>query len=170
MTLKCIWRWDSSSGDLAIMKYSFITIAQQVVTFRVPAMGQKDLFKNYSFLIGLCAKKSLKKQLHKKYKYVFTNPSTQAACDKRSTFKQHLTSLKLEFSFSNNSYHSKIKESSLLYYLPIAGFIPFPRALTLCEMQTAWSRSWTQINKFIFNEDIPYTTHVSCIDMNLQWM
>ena len=37
----------------------------------VPPMAQINLFKNYLFLTGLCAKKkkSLKKQLHKKCKY-----------------------------------------------------------------------------------------------------
>ena len=28
------------------------------------------------------------------------------------------------------------KDSSLPYYLPIVGFIPFPRVLMLCEIQT----------------------------------
>ena len=45
------------------------------------------------------------------------------------------------------NYHSNYftNETSLPYYLPIAGgriigFIPFPRVLALCEMQTVWSR------------------------------
>ena len=41
--------------------------------------------------------------------------------------------------------HTKVKERSLPYYLPIAGgriveFIPFPRGLVLWEMQVASSR------------------------------
>ena len=37
--------------------------------------------------------------------------------------------------------HTKVKEASLPYYLPMVGggivrFTPFPRLLTLCEMQT----------------------------------
>ena len=48
----------------------------------------------------------------------------------------------LVFFFSNASCLSNVKENSLPYYLSkawwrIVGFIPFPRALTLCEMQTA---------------------------------
>ena len=42
--------------------------------------------------------------------------------------------LNLEFSFSLSGSHSKVKEPSLFYYLPIAegkidGLMPFPRAL-----------------------------------------
>ena len=56
-----------------------------------------------------------------------------------------LTGLNSEFSFSLAGCHTKSKEPSLLYYLPITGgrmvgFIPFPRVLVLCEMQTALSR------------------------------
>ena len=54
-------------------------------------------------------------------------------------FKQSLTGLNFEFSFSEVSYHSKVKEYSLPYYLPIAGrrrvgFILLPRIFTRCEM------------------------------------
>ena len=46
------------------------------------------------------------------------------------------------------------EEPSLSYYLPIAGgriigFIPFPRVLVLCEMQSVSSRIWTRIAVFI---------------------
>ena len=46
-----------------------------------------------------------------------------------------------EFSFSSTSCLTKAEETSLSYYLPIAGgriigFIPFPRLLVLCEMQS----------------------------------
>ena len=52
-------------------------------------------------------------------------------------FKQSLTGLNSEFSFS------KAEEPSLPYYLPIAGgriieFIPFPRVLVLCEMKSVF--------------------------------
>ena len=64
---------------------------------------------------------------------LFTNPSARAGYDTRSIFKQSLTCLNSEFSFT------KAEEPSLSYYLPIAGgrrigFLPFPRVLVLCEM------------------------------------
>ena len=57
-------------------------------------------------------------------------------------FMQSLTGLNLDFFFSWTGSHTKVKEPSLLDYLPIAGeriigFIPFPRVLALWEMQTA---------------------------------
>ena len=54
------------------------------------------------------------------------------------------------------------EEPSLSYYLPIAGgriigFIPFPRVLVLCEMQSESSRIWTRIAVFISYGDNDYT-------------
>ena len=54
------------------------------------------------------------------------------------------------------------EEPSLSYYLPIAGgriigFIPFPRVLVLCEMQSVSSRIWTRITVFISYGDNDYT-------------
>ena len=56
-------------------------------------------------------------------------------------FKRGLTGFNSEFSFSLTSCLTKAEEPSLSYYLPIAGrriigFIPFPRVLGLCEMQS----------------------------------
>ena len=56
-------------------------------------------------------------------------------------FKRSLTGLNSEFSFCQTSCLTKAEEPSLSYYLPIAGgriigFIPFQRALVLCEMQS----------------------------------
>ena len=53
--------------------------------------------------------------------------------------------LNSEFSFSETSVLIKAEEPSLPYYLPIAGggitgFIPFPRVLVLCEMQSVSSK------------------------------
>ena len=58
------------------------------------------------------------------------------------------------------------EEPSLSYYLPIAGgrligFIPFPRVLVLCEMQSVSSRIWTRIAVFISYSDNDYTTGTS---------
>ena len=54
------------------------------------------------------------------------------------------------------------EEPSLPYYLPIVGgriigFIPFPRVLVLCEMQSVLSRIWTRIAVFISYGDNDYT-------------
>ena len=78
------------------------------------------------------------------------NPSARAGYDTRSIFKRSLTGLNSEFSFSYTSCLTKAKEPNPSYYLPIAGgriigFIPFPRVLVLCEMQSVSSRIWTRI-------------------------
>ena len=62
------------------------------------------------------------------------------------------------------------EEPSLSYYLPIAGgriigFIPFPRVLVLCEMQSVSSRIWTRIAVFISYGDNDYTTGTSVLVM-----
>ena len=77
--------------------------------------------------------------------YIFTNPSARAGYDTRSIFKRSLTGFDSEFSFFLTSCLTKAEEPSLPYYLPIAGgriigFIPFPRVLVLCEMQSVSSR------------------------------
>ena len=92
--------------------------------------------------------------------YVFTNSSAQAGYDTRSIFKRSLTVWNLEFSFT------KAEEPSLSYYLPIdggriIGFIPFPRVLVLCEMQSVSSRIWTRVAVSISYDDNHYTTGTS---------
>ena len=57
----------------------------------------------------------------------------------------------------------KAEEHSLPYYLPIAGgriigFIPFPRVLVLCEIQSVSSRIWTRVAVSISYDDNHYTT------------
>ena len=61
---------------------------------------------------------------------------------------------------------TKAEEPSLPYYLPIArgriiGFIPFPRVLVLCEIQSVSSRIWTRVTVSIFYDDNHYTTGTS---------
>ena len=68
-----------------------------------------------------------------------------------------------EFSFFYSSYHTKVKELSLAYYLFIAwgrivGYIPFWRVLALCKIQTASFRIWTQVAMFISDDDNHYIT------------
>ena len=96
---------------------------------------------------------------------LFTKPSARAGYDTRSIFKRSLTGLKSEFSFSQASCLTKAEEHSLSYYLPIAGgriigFIPFPRVLVLCEMQSLWSRIWTRVAVSISYDDNHYTTGI----------
>ena len=105
---------------------------------------------------------------HQLYIYIFTNPSVRPGHDTRSIFKRSLTGLNSEFSFSWTSCLSKVEEPSLSYYLPIAGgriiaFIPFPKILVLCEMQTASSRIWTRVAVSISYDDNHYTTDTSII-------
>ena len=97
---------------------------------------------------------------------IFANPSAWAGYDTRSFFKQSLTGLNSEFSFFKTSCLTKAKEPSMSYYLPIAGgriigFIPFPRVLVLCEMQSVSSRIWTHVAVFISYDDNHYTTGTS---------
>ena len=71
-----------------------------------------------------------------------------------------------EVSFSLTSCHPKAEEPSLPYYLPIAGgriigFIPFPRVLVLCEMQSFLPRIWTRVAVSISYDDNHYTTGIS---------
>ena len=94
---------------------------------------------------------------------IFTNPSTRAGYDTRSIYKQRLTGFNSEFSFSWTSCLTKAEEPSLPYYLPIAGgriigFIPFPRVLVLCEMQSVASRIWIRVAVSISYDDNDYTT------------
>ena len=93
---------------------------------------------------------------------IFTNPSARAGYDTRSFFKRSLTGLNSEFSFSKTSCLTKAEEPSLPYYLLIAGgiigFIPFPRVLVLCEMQSVRSRIWTRVAVSISCDDNHYTT------------
>ena len=71
-----------------------------------------------------------------------------------------------EFYFSSTSCLTKAEEPSLPYYLPIAGgriigFIPFPRVLVLCGMQSVLSRNRTRIAVSISCDDNHYTTGTS---------
>ena len=94
---------------------------------------------------------------------IFTNPSARAGYDTRSIFKWSLSGLNSEYSFSLTSCLTKAEELSLPYYLPIAGgritgFVPFPRVLVLCEMQSVSSRIWTRVAVSISYVDTHYTT------------
>ena len=95
--------------------------------------------------------------------FIFTNPSARAGYDTGPIFlKRSLTGLNSEFF----SCLTKSEEPSLSYYLPIAGgwiigFIPFPRVLVLCEMQSVSSRIWTRVTVSISKNDNYYTMGTS---------
>ncbi len=112
---------------------------------------------NPSIYLGWCSRAVMVKDI------LFTNPSARAGYDKRSIFKQSLTGFNSEFSFSYASCLTKAEEPSRSYYLPIAGgriigFIPSPRVLVLCEMQSVSSRIWTRVAVSISYDDNDYTT------------
>ena len=94
---------------------------------------------------------------------IFTNPSARVGYDTMSFFKQSLTGLNSQFSFSKTSCLTKAEEPSLSYYLPMAGgrkigFIPFPSVLVLCEIQSVSSRIWNSVTVSISYDDNYYTT------------
>ena len=72
---------------------------------------------------------------------LFINPSARAGYDTRSIFKQSLTVWIQSFPSPRLVASPRLKNLVCLTLLPIAGgriigFIPFPRVLVLCEMQS----------------------------------
>ena len=109
--------------------------------------------------------------------FIFTNPSAQAGYDTRSIFKAKFN----RFKFIIFPSPRLVASPSLPYYLPIAGrriigFIPFPRVLMLCEMQSVSARIWTRVTVSISYDDNHYTTstsiycHCSQVDPGLEWL
>ena len=99
------------------------------------------------------------------YIYIYQPLRSGRIWHKRSIFKQSLTGLNSEFSFSKTGCLIRAEEPTLPYYLPIAGgriigFIPFPRVLVLCEMQSTSSSIWTRITVSISYDDNHYTTYL----------
>ena len=98
--------------------------------------------------------------------YIYPTPPLRQDMTQGQFFKQGLTGLNSEFSFSKTSCLTKAEEPSLPYYLPmggerIIGFIPFPKVLVLCEMQSVSSRIWTRVVVSISYDDNHYTTSTS---------
>ena len=105
--------------------------------------------------------------LNKQTKPNQTNPLGQDMTQGQF-FKPSLTGLKPDFFFSETSCLTKAEEPSLPYYLPIAGgriigFIPFPRVLVQCEMQSESSRIWTRVAVSISYDNNHYTAGINYI-------
>ena len=98
--------------------------------------------------------------------HIYPTPPLRQDMPQGQFFKQSLTGLNSEFSFSLTCCLTKAEEPSLHYYLPIVGgkiigSIPFPRVLVLCEIQSVSSRIWTRVAMFISCDDNHYTTGTS---------
>ena len=79
-----------------------------------------DLASNWTAL--LCKRMDRFEMTHKFVNpYLPTPPPARAGYDTKSIFNRSLTSLNSDFSFSWTSCFTKAEETSLLYYLPIAG-------------------------------------------------
>ena len=63
------WSWSTPSLPLLLVLLS----PEVVVPVRIPCISQIDLFNKYLYLIGMCAKKTLKEtNMQRKCKYVNT--------------------------------------------------------------------------------------------------
>ena len=101
------------------------------------------------------------------------NPPLGQDMTQSQFFKRSLIGFNSEFTFSYTSCLTKAEEPSLPNYLPIAGgrlmrFIPFPRVLVLCEMQSASSKIWTRVAVFISYDDNHYTTATSKKELKIK--
>ena len=102
-----------------------------------------------------------------------TPPLGQDMTQGQFFLKRGLTGLNSEFSFSLTSCLIKAEVPSLPYYLPITGgriigFIPFPRVLVLCEMQSVSSRIWTRVVVSISYALTPIYIHI--YNIYISWL
>ena len=84
---------------------------------------------------------------------IFTNPSARAGYDTRSIFKRSLTS----FPSPRLVTSLRWKNPVCLVGGRIIGFIPFPRVLVLCEMQSVSSRIFKLVSPCPFPTTITIT-------------
>ena len=75
--------------------------------------------------------------------YIFTQP-LRPELHKINSFEFNV------FLLQDQVCHTKFKETSMTYYLPIAEFIYFIELLMFCEMKIATSWIWTQFPKSLF--------------------
>ena len=74
MTLNYIWWWGPSPQNQASIEYTIITITPRYTLIpSVPSISLIDMFKKLFVFDRTMWKKTLKKQLHKKYKYEHIN-------------------------------------------------------------------------------------------------
>ena len=128
--------WIENSLRIAAFLASVIVLLDVYTIFHNPIF-------HYFTPVGFQLKsEQLKVSLDSRDSFIYLpNPSARAGYDTRSIFKRSFIGLNSEFSFSLTSCLTKAEEPSLPYYLRIAGeriigFIPFPRVLMQCEMQS----------------------------------
>ena len=107
--------------------------------------------------------------------HIYPTPPLGQDMTQGQFLKRGLTGLNSEFSFSSTSCLTKAEELSLSYYLIIAGgriigFIPFPKVLVLCEIQSVSSRIWTRIAVSISCDDNHYTSNKLSNDGSVQYL
>ena len=85
----------------------------------------------------------------------------RAGYDTRSVFQRNKTGPNWKISFSLISRSTQVKEPSLSADERIVGFIPFPRVLSPCEIQTTSSTIWIRVTEFISHNS--YATSPSTI-------
>ena len=83
-----------------------------------------------------------------------------------SQFSKLIYQVWVQFSFSQMSCHTKVKEPTLPDHFPIAdgwivGCIPFLWILALCEMKTALFRIWNHVIMSISYYNNHFTTNTS---------
>ena len=97
---------------------------------------------------------------------IFTDPSARAGYDTRSIFKRSLIGFEFRVFLLLDKLPHQMKNLVCPTILPLAGgriigFIPFPRVLVLCEMQSVSSRIWTRVAVSISYHDNHYATGTS---------
>ena len=148
------------SSSIVLLSFSSIRVFYFFWFLRLYGFSYQVYLSFISFTFHFCCVSIL-------FSYMYSPPPTaRAGYDTRSIFKKILTGLNSEFSFSETSCLTMAEEPSLAYYLPVAGgriigFIPFPRVLVLCEMQSVSSRIWTRVALSISYDNNHYTTGTS---------
>ena len=96
-------------------------------------------------------------------------PSIRQKSESKSNLKQSLTDLNSEFFFSKISWHTKVNDPCLSYYLPRAGRreVGFQRVLALCEMQTLFSVDWSRVSESSFDNNGHYCCYVLDCDISV---
>ena len=153
------WTVESSSRSSRTIKFTFRQI--HLGKLCTPLSSQLWVKQYQEWLWHLVTQEDL--YAIKQTNHIYQPLHSGRIWHKVNLFKRSLTGLNSEFSFSFTSCLTKAEEPSLPYYLLIVGgriigFIPFPRVLALCEMQSVSSRIWTRVAVSIPYDDNHYTT------------